>query len=451
GPAAFGQVKGIVVTDDGRIAVLDAQAQEIRVFAPDGSHLRTFGGKGGGPGEMENANGMLLGPDGLIRVNDPRNARMSFFHPDSGFVRSHPIEVRSWGWIWDGVVDSAGKVWESHSMRLQGEAWTVLRAYDAQGNWTDTIPIQKQEPDARDAPGTYRWEIPNGVRFAAVPFWPGGAIDYDPRGFFWFKGPHRNDYRIVRATPAGDTTLVLESRRPAVPVTAAERDAAIAALREQGARDLDWSQIPAEKPIVRSLFVDEAGRVWVRVTTPDTRTTFDVYLPDGTYDGTATTTLNIPEWWQPLVRGDLFYTLHTDELDVPHVVRARITRAGERVAASRRGTARRRPLPARHVRGPAHAVRRLRARDGVGRVHGRGIRVDHRHAVRAGPEALQRHGPALAVVREVLVRRQRGGSRDRRHRERPRVDDRCGRWRGCGPRADVVTPRRRHRGGTLLA
>ena len=329
GPASFGQVKGIVVMDDGRIAVLDAQAQEIRIFAPDGTHLRTFGRKGGGPGEMQNANGMVLGPDGLIRVNDPANARVSFFHPDSGFVRSFRIEVSSYGWIWDGVMDSAGKVWETQWAILDGQQWQVLRAYDAAGNWTDTIRLAKREENPPDPPGTYRWAIPNGMSFASVPFWPNGAGDYDPRGFVWHKRPHENDYRIFRVTPPADTTLVFESRRPPVPVTRAERDSAIAALREQGARDLDWSKIPAEKPTVQSLFVDVSGRVWVRVTTPDTLTTFDVYLPDGRYEGTAVTSLNIPTLWQPLVRGELFYTLVTDELDVQYVVRARIKRAAE--------------------------------------------------------------------------------------------------------------------------
>lgn len=309
--------------------MLDAQAQEIRIFAPDGAHLRTFGRKSGGPGEMENANGMVLGPDGLIRVNDPGNARISFFHPDSGFVRSHRIEVSSYGWMWDGVVDAAGKVWETHTVILDGELWDVLRAYDPTGNWTDTIRLAKPEEPPPDPPGGYRWTIPGGVRFAMVPFWPRSAGDYDPRGVFWHKRPNESDYRIFRITPPADTTLVFESRRPAVPVTAAERDSAIAALREQGAPNLDWSKIPAAKPIVQSLFVDESGRVWVRVTTPDTLITYDIYLPDGRYEGTAVTSLNIPTWWQPLVRGDLFYTIVTDELDVQYVVRARIRRMGE--------------------------------------------------------------------------------------------------------------------------
>src|SRR5690606_4419308 len=70
------------------------------------------------------------------------------------------------------------------------------------------------------------------------------------------------------------------------------------------------------------------GRVWVRVATPDTLVTYDVFLPDGRYDGTAVTSLRIPQWWSPLVRGDRVYTLVTDELDVQYVVRARIRRVG---------------------------------------------------------------------------------------------------------------------------
>src|SRR5687767_1702897 len=56
GPDNFGSIKGIAVDDQDRIAVLDAQAQEIRIFGADGKHLRTFGGKGAGPGELADAN-----------------------------------------------------------------------------------------------------------------------------------------------------------------------------------------------------------------------------------------------------------------------------------------------------------------------------------------------------------------------------------------------------------
>src|SRR5687767_2115487 len=71
GPDNFGTIKGIAVDDQGRIAVLDAQAQEVRLFGTDGKHLRTFGRKGGGPGEFGDANGLVFDRDGLIRVHDP--------------------------------------------------------------------------------------------------------------------------------------------------------------------------------------------------------------------------------------------------------------------------------------------------------------------------------------------------------------------------------------------
>ena len=81
GPAAFAHLKGLVALDDGGFAVLDSQAQELRVFGPDGVHIATHGGRGQGPGEFADANGLMLGPNGRIWVPDGRNGRMSVFDP----------------------------------------------------------------------------------------------------------------------------------------------------------------------------------------------------------------------------------------------------------------------------------------------------------------------------------------------------------------------------------
>lgn len=331
GPTTFGEVKAVAVTDDGRIAVLDAGAQEIRIFGPDGAHLHTFGGEGQGPGELSNANGMVLGPDGLLRVNDPRNARLSFFHPDSGFVRSAPLDIQSWGYIWEGAVDSTGRVYEVNSAMIDEERWRVVKVYDAQGRWSDTIPLSTYEIDrSSDPPGAYRWQSGNRGGMVGVPFFPGGARALDPRGFFWAKGGGTNDYRIARTTFQGDTTLVFESRRPPEPVSGQERDSAVSRIREiTGGQELDWSRIPAEKPVLRGIFLDRSGRPWVRVTAPgDTLVAYDVFRRDGHYEGTAVTSLPVAPYRNPVVRDDLFYTVVTDELDVPYVVRARIREAG---------------------------------------------------------------------------------------------------------------------------
>lgn len=70
GPDAFGVVRAFDVDDLGRVWVIEHQAQEIRVFAPTGEHVRTIGRKGGGPGEFAQAVLIDFGPDGNAWVVD---------------------------------------------------------------------------------------------------------------------------------------------------------------------------------------------------------------------------------------------------------------------------------------------------------------------------------------------------------------------------------------------
>jgi hypothetical protein len=325
GPDNFGSIKGIAVDDQDRIAVLDAQAQEIRIFAPDGKHLRTFGRKGAGPGELADANGLLIGNDGLLRVNDPSNSRLSFFHPDTGFAGSTPLNVQSFGWVWSAVLDTAGKIIERSWMVTGGEGREILKGYDARGHWVDTIPLPRPNP-AQNQRGVYTWSRGTGRSMATVPYWPSAVSALDPRHAFWTKLGDRNEYVITRTAFTGDTTLIFESRRPAVAVTQAERDSTIAALRKSSGGELDWSQIPDTKPIVTQVFTADQGDVWIRVTSSDPRTTYDVFGNDGRYKGTAVLSLRPIRFQQPIVLGDRFYAVVTDDLDVQYVMRGRLVR-----------------------------------------------------------------------------------------------------------------------------
>lgn len=64
GPSSFGGLKGIAVLETGGFAVLDAVAQELRVFDATGEHIATHGGSGRGPGELEGAFGLMRHPNG---------------------------------------------------------------------------------------------------------------------------------------------------------------------------------------------------------------------------------------------------------------------------------------------------------------------------------------------------------------------------------------------------
>lgn len=79
GPLSFDIVKGIDADAEGRIFVYDRQTQDIRMFAADGSLIRVIGRRGAGPGEMRDAEGIVLAPDGKLWVRDAANARFSVF------------------------------------------------------------------------------------------------------------------------------------------------------------------------------------------------------------------------------------------------------------------------------------------------------------------------------------------------------------------------------------
>jgi hypothetical protein len=328
GPESFAQVKAVVVDGAGRIAVLEGLAQEIRVFGPDGAHLATFGGKGGGPGELQNALGMMLRSDGRLLVPDQGNARMSVFDFAGGFVESFPLVFRSWGFVWDGALREDGHVlMPSVVVESRRE---MIRVLDSEMRQVDSILLPPRPEPVGESPGDFRWESADGSSGAvAIPFYPREARLLLPSGELWSASAGDPSHRVSRWAPAGDTSLVVETRRPLVPVSEAERDSAmeglLSGLRRFGVRRLDASRVPRVKPGVLSLFTDDADRLWVGTSSPDSLRRYDVFEPDGRLAGAVATSLDVPPWLRPVVVGDQFYGVVWDELGVPFVVRARVT------------------------------------------------------------------------------------------------------------------------------
>lgn len=123
GPEQFGQLYRVTTDEAGRIYALDYLAQDIRVFAPDGSFLHRIGGKGGGPGEFGQAAGMNLDRGGRLWVYDPGNNRFSVFASDGSFVASHPRRVYGVVYPWRGEFGPGGRLHD----------WGIDRPGDAVG------------------------------------------------------------------------------------------------------------------------------------------------------------------------------------------------------------------------------------------------------------------------------------------------------------------------------
>jgi len=62
GPQSFGLIRSIAVLDDGRFAVADAHAEEVRLFDREGQYLRNLRRPGPGPGRARWHAGRVPGP-----------------------------------------------------------------------------------------------------------------------------------------------------------------------------------------------------------------------------------------------------------------------------------------------------------------------------------------------------------------------------------------------------
>lgn len=335
GPDGFAYLKGLVVLDGGAFAVLDSQVQELRVFGPDGAHLATHGGRGQGPGEFMDANGLMLGPNGRIWVPDGRNGRMSVFDPEDGFIESFPFDDGNYGWVWNGAMVDGSRIYRPWS----GGNREQIRVYDLTMTRIDSLPLsadplEDEEHDPARQPGTFYLARDGGYMVYRIPFFAAAVRYIDARGAVWSTRSGDPEYRITRWQPASGTTLMVETRRPLVPVPAAERDSVIDGMREMLSsmgvgRQFDWSRIPDTRPAVEAIFQSAEGNLWVRTPSADDRVLFDVYSGDGAWLGTVSLGpgLNLFDPVVPVVRGQLAWLIVTDELDVSYVVRGRITPA----------------------------------------------------------------------------------------------------------------------------
>lgn len=329
GPGSLADIRGIVADNAGGLLVLDFKDQQIHAFDSAGHYLRAIGRQGQGPGEFGNANGMLQAPDGRLWLNDPTNSRFTVLAPDGALLASYPVQIRGYGYIWQALFDSSGTLYESISVRVDTSYHRRLQRFRTDGKTlvADTLPHFPCDSLGRTV-GTsgLAYRMPNGfmqVPYAASPL---QVISID-HGAWCATG---KSYEIHQFTLDDHATgVVARGARPRVPVSAPERDSAEQRVRDfaqkAGETDPDLSLIPAQKPTLRSLHVDPAGRLWVGVNTTDAGYTWDLYDNSGRPVAVVRTGSGVATYQPVVFRGDRVYFVATDT-DVPTIIRARLVR-----------------------------------------------------------------------------------------------------------------------------
>jgi hypothetical protein len=260
----FVRVWDVEAGGDGSIYVADSGRKQVMVYDASGRFRRAIGREGDGPGEFR-LPAQLGWSEGHLTVLDRSHQRLNFFTPEGDLVRDTALAglpgLARLEWPAPGhLLLQLGPLWSSPAipgfygvgrivhLRLSGdgEARTLLE-------WSDSA-------------ATVHLGEPGLSLVAQVPYGAQAAWDQDGRGTFYFSAG--SEYRILAYDTAGVLRRDITRAHRTVPVTAAERDSVLNALTHYDRRLLAQLRIPATKPPVRALKVDDRGRVWVWTATP---------------------------------------------------------------------------------------------------------------------------------------------------------------------------------------
>ena len=335
GPEVFGNVLSLslAVDDEGRMFVLDGQANAIRVFAPSGAHVRTFGRAGSGPGEMRGPFLAGWGPDTTLWIADPANTRYTVFSRDGAYLASHRRAIGFSMRPWPGTIGTDGRIYDI-GIRFGPRSEHVLVRVDPLTAAADTFPLPAYDG------GQFHLLNAAGLPMQSVTIPFAGRLIWslDPRGYVW--STITDHYVIVQQNLAGDTLLIVEREHRPIRVGAEERAAALEQLQDfvaAGGR-VDAGRIPSTKPALHGFAVDDRGYLWVVPQRPpgDERRAYDVFDPNGRYLGEVPASTFVLSWPAPPVfRDDHVYGFTLDQLQVPYLVRQRIEGRAPRPARAR--------------------------------------------------------------------------------------------------------------------
>lgn len=140
----FSSIDGLDVDDNGHIYVLDGRAAEAKVFSQDGEYLRSIGGRGQGPGEMQRPLFLQITADNELVVHDYATQHFIYFSLDGQFLRQranwkteHPAQPVK--------IDQQGNLIGLEILAPPPMGGKILRKYNS--NFEQIMTLAEQPPD----------------------------------------------------------------------------------------------------------------------------------------------------------------------------------------------------------------------------------------------------------------------------------------------------------------
>lgn len=331
GPDLFGQIADVTIDSAQRILVLEQQSNELRVFTSEGSHVRTIGREGAGPGELRltAAARVFIEPSGRIWIANSGNQRWDLFSPEGdplATTPSGPFLGRTFMgrdgtfYQWTVELNADGGVSRrvvSH-MEIQGDSLVLIDTFDTPEISDGEVVRVSLSVGERTVQG--RVPLPLTHR----PSWR-----LDPSGHFWVD---RGDgYRLLALSPEHDTIRIIERSYDPVPITSGEVDEAMEQFETGrfagGAANMVRSRIPDHHAAINRFMTDELGNLWVRRVLGADLIAWEVFDADGRFLGAVQSDIDLSRLTVHVITPDRVYGVFRDDLDVQYVVRLRILKS----------------------------------------------------------------------------------------------------------------------------
>lgn len=320
GPTQFFGIQGIHVDGQERLWVADAQSGELRIFEPDGSHWKTLGGRGEGPGEFLEIRLLGAADRDSILVGDSGTNRITIFDANGELVGTErvPSTERAVPRLFDVFDD--GSVLGRLPLAVAAtslEPGTVLQ---------DSVELVRLRRDSArfdpwgTAPGPlWLW---TGASQIPIPFTVNASFDVLGADVHVASGP---DFRI-QVLERGDLRETYGVDRPRRPMD----DADIAAYRDfveewipEATRAgylaaLEHERRPEYLPGYDQVLVSSEGYVWAQVYESDLAAAHDwhVYDDERQFVGHV----NVWEGFEPMaITRNTVVGVWRDELGIEHV------------------------------------------------------------------------------------------------------------------------------------
>jgi hypothetical protein len=335
GPYQFGLLFSGRLLENGALAIPVPQAQEVRIFDSTGTHVRSIGGQGEGPGEFQSLFQVFRFPGDSLAGFDRRLGRTTVISTSTGGHRSFPTTP-------DGNFDLFGVVGDGQCLMYSpGGAYHPELPPGLQWVPTEVLSVEPSNGSSRvirTLPGRQQFIEPDGNTRQVIPALYSIQAAAD-EGFYWGT-PDR--YEIGFYDANGRLRRMLRRRTEPVPVAPDMIQAWIDSQlewveRTQGERAVPRYRRTYEEahfqdfmPHFEWAFVDRDHRLWVGAHSwPSDQAiprVWSVFSPEGVWLGD----LDAPEGVRIVdAEGDRVLGIWMDQLEVPYVQLHRMT-AGSR-------------------------------------------------------------------------------------------------------------------------